>query len=139
MKFKTYPLCDACQEPILQPDRGFVIRGNIYEAADSSHARGEVPSQGGRMLLGDNLSDVRGRPTVTSVCLCEGCFKKTLGLDLPAPRPTTKRYKLAIHAYGEEPRRLDAAAKSSAPRAVPERLPSLIEEDYEPEPMEDDA
>lgn len=81
MRTIQHYLCDYCDMPIMCPDDGFVIHGNIYVADPSC--------RGG--LVGNNFPDVKPgeKIEVTDVkenVFCRTCLKQILELKNKIPR-----------------------------------------------------
>ncbi len=79
MRRRQFYICDACDQPIYQPEDGFVIHGNIYVA--------DPTGRGG--LIGNNFPDVKpgDKIEVTDVqetVYCQRCFIRAIGLYEPA-------------------------------------------------------
>ncbi len=76
MRTCQFYLCDSCDKPIHNPDKGFVVHGNVYVA--------DPCSRGG--LIGNNFPDVSpgDKIEVTDVqesVYCASCFMRILGLN----------------------------------------------------------
>ena len=70
LRTSTHYLCDICDNLIKTPHEGYVIHGNIYNAA--------FDRPGG--LIGDNFPQ-EGETEVKKTVLCVACMKKALNLS----------------------------------------------------------
>lgn len=75
MKVGQFYLCGRCDSPILKPEDGFVVHGNIYVA--------DPTCRGG--LIGNSFPDVKpgDKIEVSDVMervYCKSCFLTSLGL-----------------------------------------------------------
>ena len=81
----TLFLCSQCKQPIMKPEDGFVVHGNIYVAN---------PEQGG--LVGNNFPEASDSPqlhrsviegyvdlkqSVNKTAFCKPCFCEVLGIQ----------------------------------------------------------
>ena len=82
MRTVTHYICDQCDQPILTPDNGFIVHGNIY-VADTSR-------QGG--LIGNNFPDEGSAEDVKKSVFCKKCFLQALNLKEPKFYETNKVY-----------------------------------------------
>ena len=89
MRTCSYYLCDRCEEPIVDPEDGYVFHGNVYVA--STDVRGG--------LIGNNFPDVPpGTPIkvedVEESVFCCKCLMDVMGLKkhfrLKTDRPETQ-------------------------------------------------
>lgn len=72
-------LCDSCDMPIMKPEDGFVVHGNIYLADPSAHMG----------IVGNNFPEQPGDFAADSVkksVLCKRCMADALGLSITAVR-----------------------------------------------------
>jgi hypothetical protein len=67
MKTAQLCICDKCLNPILDPEQGFIVQGNIY-GADPNQMLG---------IIGNNID----KDEVKKVAFCKKCFIKILDLD----------------------------------------------------------
>jgi len=67
MKTAQFCICDICLNPILDPDQGFIVQGNIY-SADPNKIYG---------IIGPYID----KDEVKKVAFCKKCFIKILDLD----------------------------------------------------------
>lgn len=67
MKTAQFCICDKCLKPILDPEEGFIVQGNIY-GADPNKNLG---------IIGNNID----KDEVKKVAFCKECFIKILDLD----------------------------------------------------------
>ena len=71
MRTIEYYLCDSCDKPILNPQDGLVVHGNIYTADPSCN--------GG--LIGNNIPDSKELVSVENIkktVLCRSCFMEAI-------------------------------------------------------------
>lgn len=72
MRTVEYYVCDNCDQPILSPNSGYIIQGNIYTA--------DPRQRGG--LIGNNIPQCEGSVDVSQIretVLCRKCLTRTLG------------------------------------------------------------
>lgn len=90
MRRRNYYLCDSCDDPIYNPEDGYVVHGNIYVA--------DPDVSGG--LIGNNFPEGDAKfsaEDVGSSVYCRKCLLKALNLEKQmsgfVPRANTPRTK----------------------------------------------
>ena len=91
MKTTEFLVCEGCEQPILKPEFGVIVQGNIFRA--SLHERAG--------LVGDNLPlpDAEGRirpEQIHEVAFCKTCFIKALGWDSKPVDPNAFKLQLPV-------------------------------------------
>lgn len=85
MQTRLYPICDRCDNPILHPDAGVIVRGDVYSAEineDGKPGAGFIgpsfPMPDSDCQEGDSVKvDVN---KVHMHCYCKDCLRSVLGL-----------------------------------------------------------
>jgi len=84
MLTKTYPVCKRCEEPVMEPSLGYIVRGDIYSAEIDE--RGEPCSGliGPAFPMPDLDSEEETRLVdlnkVRLQCYCKNCLRTLLDL-----------------------------------------------------------
>ena len=78
MRTVSYFLCDRCDKPILNPEGGFIVQGNVY-VADASCRGGLIGSAFPEPAEdGSNLIDIKD---IQEVVFCKECLLSALGIN----------------------------------------------------------
>jgi len=92
VKTVQFLVCEGCEQPILKPECGVVVQGNIYSAGLERRT----------CLVGDNLPvpDQDGKFSVYEIremVYCRTCFIKALGWDQKPHDPTSFKLQFPPH------------------------------------------
>lgn len=90
---REFVVCDHCHSVIANPEDGFIVKGNIYNAD-----HGEFPER----LVGDNFPTTRSFAVrldeIGETGICKSCMCKALGLEVAQTITTVGERYLAKSA-----------------------------------------
>jgi len=81
MEVLTIPICGKCGKKVMNPEDGFIIKGNIY-VADPDDRRGLI---GNAFPEPDKNNGFIHAGDIEEYCFCKACLSEVLGIHPMSP------------------------------------------------------